>query len=211
MHAAVHNTVTVNGLDQMTRAGRFLYLDWAQAKVTAREQGEGGSWTRLVARQDGYRRLGILHERSVTAFKEDRWVVEDRVVKDEGRRRKVDGPVGQNTGKVHTVRLQWLLPDWRWEVGGVCRAGECLEMESPFGIVKLQVKTLGEAPAHQAAWNLVRAGEQVYGSSRLPQQAILGWVSPTYAVKQPALSLVVEVDSELPVSFSSEWQFPDTM
>ncbi|NOY99266.1 MAG: hypothetical protein GXP40_08710, partial [Chloroflexi bacterium] len=28
-----HNTVTVNGLDQMTRAGRFMYLDWARGCV----------------------------------------------------------------------------------------------------------------------------------------------------------------------------------
>ncbi|MDP2995171.1 MAG: heparinase II/III family protein, partial [Anaerolineales bacterium] len=27
----VHNTMTVNGRDQMTRAGRFLYLDWVNA------------------------------------------------------------------------------------------------------------------------------------------------------------------------------------
>ena len=27
----VHNTVTINGRDQMTRAGRFLYLDWVNA------------------------------------------------------------------------------------------------------------------------------------------------------------------------------------
>jgi hypothetical protein len=138
-------------------------------------------------------------------------VVEDRLVKDEGRRRKADNPVGQNTGKVHAVRLHWLLPDWKWNVGGLCGAGECLEVDSPFGIVRLQVKTSGEAPADQVSWNLVRAGEQVYGSSGLPQQAILGWVSPTYSVKNPALSLVVEVYSELPVSFTSEWQFPDTI
>jgi hypothetical protein len=29
--ARVHNTVTVNGRDQFTRAGRFLYLDWFDA------------------------------------------------------------------------------------------------------------------------------------------------------------------------------------
>ena len=29
--ALVHNTVTVNGRDQFTRAGRFLYLDWFNA------------------------------------------------------------------------------------------------------------------------------------------------------------------------------------
>ena len=37
--SAVHNIVTVDGQDQMTRAGRFLWLDWSQAsgRVFARE------------------------------------------------------------------------------------------------------------------------------------------------------------------------------
>ena len=35
----VHNTLVVNGLEQMTRAGRFLYLERAQARVQqARQQ-----------------------------------------------------------------------------------------------------------------------------------------------------------------------------
>ena len=35
--ALVHNTVTVDGQEFMLRAGRFLYLDWAQGKVIKSE------------------------------------------------------------------------------------------------------------------------------------------------------------------------------
>ncbi len=36
--AFVHNTATIDGEDQMTRAGRFLWLDWAQGRTTFQEK-----------------------------------------------------------------------------------------------------------------------------------------------------------------------------
>ncbi len=46
-HTAVHNTLSVDDCDQMTRAGRFLWLDWAQAEVSSYEEAEDGSWERM--------------------------------------------------------------------------------------------------------------------------------------------------------------------
>lgn len=51
--AAHHNTITINGRDQMTRAGRFLYVDRAQAHVIEHED------QKAIAEHDGYRTLGI--------------------------------------------------------------------------------------------------------------------------------------------------------
>lgn len=62
---AFHNTVMVDGQDQMTRAGRFLWLDWAQAEVLERLLAPDGSLLRIVARHNGYRRLGVIHERTL--------------------------------------------------------------------------------------------------------------------------------------------------
>jgi hypothetical protein len=214
-HAAVHNTVTLDGLDQMTRVSRFLYLDWAQARITAHQKASDGSWVRLSAHHLGYRKLGVIHERNVSLYPAyDHWVVLDHLYKlhqamsGEDRKwnagrflAKQSKEPGNN--QVHTVRLHWLLPDWNWKV-----AGECLELDSPHGIVKLKIHS---AASSQASWNLVRGGKQLLGSSSLPQREILGWFSPTYAVKQPALSLVIEVKGELPLSFTSEWLFPDTI
>jgi len=50
----VHNTVTVDGGDQMLRAGRFLYLDWAQAQVVQGEAAQPAkehplAWSSLTA------------------------------------------------------------------------------------------------------------------------------------------------------------------
>ena len=60
---------------------------------------------------------------------------------------------------------------------------------------------------------LVRAGEMVYasGPGGLKSQAettIRGWVSPTYGVKVPALSLAIETKSANDVQFTSEFVFP---
>ena len=45
---AVHNTLTVNQRNQMTPAGRFLFVDRAQAEVVEAAD------DRLTARHDGY-------------------------------------------------------------------------------------------------------------------------------------------------------------
>ena len=54
---------------------------------------------------------------------------------------------------------------------------------------------------------LVRAGERVYGTGAVAP--IVGWESPTYGVKIPALSLAVEVRSAQSVDFTSEFSFPN--
>jgi hypothetical protein len=60
---------------------------------------------------------------------------------------------------------------------------------------------------------LVQAGETVFnagsgGSKSQPETTIRGWVSPTYGVKVPALSLAIESKSPNDVQFTSEFVFP---
>ena len=106
----VHNTLTVDGLDQMTLAGRFLWLDWAQASLVEQAGGNGVDPPRLTARHDGYRRLGVTHQRSVACLPEGRWLVEDSLLPEPGAK----GPGAPLP--VHRARLHWLLPDWPWQL-----------------------------------------------------------------------------------------------
>jgi hypothetical protein len=171
---AVHNTVTINGRDQMTRAGRFLWLDWAQAHVL-----EVGA-KRASAEHDGYRRLGLIHRRSV-AVDGDQWTVRDEVL---GREQTV------------TARLHWLLPDWPWAL-----EGGRLQLTSPEGeTIALSIKAAG------AQNTLVRAGERLAGELDFPP--ILGWYSPTYDLKEPALSFIAEVRGKAPLEFICRWELP---
>ena len=188
-HTAVHNTVMVDNYQQMTPAGRFLYLDWAQADVLAREQAQDGSWGRIIATHDGYQRFGIRHVRSVTFQTDDSWLIEDQI-------QSAGSDVEQ---AVHTVRLQWLLPDWEWKVDG---SRSLIEIQSPFGWVALSVN------CQIAPFNLqlIRAGELLYGDGEV--SPTWGWVSPTYGVKTAALSFAVTAEAALPITLISKWNFP---
>ena len=73
----VHNTVTVDGRDQMTRGGRFLVLDWFPAFSRSSIESDPSVLQKMSAWHNGYK--GIRHERAVTVLVDDRWLVEDRL------------------------------------------------------------------------------------------------------------------------------------
>jgi hypothetical protein len=194
---AVHNTLTINNRDQMTRAGRFLFVDRVQAEVT--ENGDD----RLTARHDGYQRMGWVHQRTLQATPQG-WQVTDRIL---------PARPGGRSGETVQARLHWLLPDWPWEVQGAC-----LRLLSSAGWVELEItaeirgeSTAGSRPEPAAATDppqvqLVRAGELIYGSGEI--SPTWGWFSPTYGYKYPALSLGVRLLGPAPLAFTSHWRFP---
>lgn len=189
--AFFHNTLTVDGRDQMRRAGKFLWLDWAQARVLGCRRAEDGTLVMLEAQHDGYRRLGLIHRRKIEAA-EHGWVVEDRILP---ARRKLDG-------QQHTARLHWLLRDYPWQVDADPSSGLIeLVVSAPAGSVQLQVSALGPL----GSWRLARAGARLAGESAAGPAD--GYWSPTYAVKLPALSLSVDTGGLLPLGFTSVWRF----
>ena len=103
--AQIHNTVTVNGRDQFTRAGRFLYLDWFNAYRRGRLEADPAILQRTRGRHWGYWRMGVRHARTVTAYADGHWQVRDEML-----------PLRMPWDKRPiTYRLHWLLPDWEWE------------------------------------------------------------------------------------------------
>ncbi len=94
---AVHNTVTVDEHDQMTRAGRFLWLDWSRGGARRRARSEKGHLACWEGEHDGYRRLAApaLHRRTVLRLGGEHWLVADAL---------------ESAGE-HEYRLHWLLPD----------------------------------------------------------------------------------------------------
>jgi hypothetical protein len=188
--ALVHNTVSINGVDQMTRAGRFLYLDWAQADFLSVPASGAGAIRSISARTDAYARFNVRHERSVAVVAEDRWLIEDNLLH----------PAGDPAQAI-VYRLHWLLPDWEWRLEKTS-AGARLLIRSPRGWVKLVVGS--NQPVRRLG--LIRAGEPVFGEGLL--SVTYGWYSPTYNVKMPALSFAVEVQSTHDVRLTSEFIFP---
>jgi hypothetical protein len=192
-HASVHNTITVDDQDQMRRAGRFLYLDWAQGRLLAHTFAEDGSWEQVVAEHNGYRRLGVNHRRTVRAAAGGLWRITDQLL--------ASDPPSSEPGALHNARLHWLLPNWDWKLDG-----NTLHLYSPFGIVSLELSAEGEQLEHSSKPQLARAGELLTGSGEV--EPAWGWVSPTYTEKQPALSFSLQAFGRLPFSLVSRWTLP---
>jgi hypothetical protein len=127
---AVHNTVTVDGRDQMTRVGRFLWAHWAQGRVAQFDAGPRAAC--FAGEHDGYRALGVTHRRAVWNCGRTWFVVDDVV----------------GLGR-HRCRLHWLLPDGS-EVG----------LHEADGTVRLAVGSVlfRVASSRPFAWSLVRGG-----------------------------------------------------
>jgi len=183
----VHNTITVDGRDQMTRGGRFLTLDWFPAYSKNLLEADEKILGRVLAYHKGYRRLGIRHERVATVFMDERWEIKDNLI--------FTKP-GQ-----HVFRLQWLLMDGEFEMGN-SELGIGIRVKSKYGWITLNIKS----PNSECRASLVRAGELIGGQREV--KLYEGWVSPTYGTKVPALSLAVEVTSSKSVTFTSEFIFP---
>ena len=188
----VHNTVAINGRDQMTRAGRFLYLDW----VNAYRQSLPAEDPAQVQRARGrYRAGGIRHTRIVSVCDDDRWQVADEIL-----------PLRMPWAKKPlTFRLHWLLPDWEWEVENREQRIE-ISLKSPQGIIRLNLSAVPMFSDLNSQLSIVRAGELLHGSAA--PDLVRGWASPSYGLKVPALSLAIEMRSANEVKFFSEFIFP---
>lgn len=186
----VHNTITLDGRDQMRRAGRFLWLDWAQGSGQVQTSLNQAWPDYFEGEHDGYADSGgkhgrTIHRRMIHWLSGAGWVIVDDM---EG--------VG-----MHGLRLHWLAADLPYVVSDV-----------PFQIVfaskKSQVRwsIFSSVPGNAA---VVRAGRQAWASSKNnsaagmigEDTALLGWESSTYGELSPAISLVYQTRSQLPVRF----------
>jgi len=194
----VHNTVTIDGRDQMTRTGRFMVLDWANAYSKNEIASDENVLQQVKATFKGYR--SVWHERTVSVFRDERWVVKDRV-------RSM-----QNVS-LHTFRIQWLLPDWKWEIveepDEIDGIGYDLRLLSPHGWVTVRLWAdyfFVKIHDERFSAGLVRAGERLWGDAEV--KTVDGWVANTYGKKEPALSFSMTGASQNIADFTTEFIFP---
>jgi len=183
----VHNTVSVNQADQMQRAGRFLWLKWAQAHVLSRSENE------ICAQHNGYAKIGVIHQRTLNYVDDQNWSIIDSILSSDRSIQKT------------TATIQWLLPDLPWELNQNTLILHHAEFDCHLS---LQIDNfnaaISAAPIHQ----LVRAGDVLYGQG--PAQEISGWFSGTYGKKEPALSFSMTLQTRPPFQLISKWYFIDT-
>jgi hypothetical protein len=188
--SAVHNTVTVDGQDQMRRAGRFLWLDWAQATGKSFSSSPGPEGPKIldtfIGEHDGYRRFGVTHRRKVQFIAEKAWVVVDDLL---------------GTGE-HELTLHWLLPDLNFQMDSAAPVSARLTVGEQF----LRWHMVSSSPGTAA---VVRGGQNVSQENgrgiknELKNEEKLGWESPTYGEISPAISLVYRVRAPLPVRIAT--------
>jgi hypothetical protein len=79
---------------------------------------------------------------------------------------------------------------------------------SPFGIISVSISAdIDQDLPFKSNLQISRAGNLMHGIAE-DDLVTLGWVSPTYGNKTPALSLAYHVVAMLPVTFRSEYIFP---
>ncbi len=181
--AQVHNTLVVDGQEPMRRAGRFLWLDWAQGQLLGRWRSKSRRLEILAGAHDGYSRFNVIHQRTIIRAEDDLWLI-------------VDELLGEGT---HEVTVGWLLPDWPW------RQMEENQLQFERGEAPVTVRV--DAP--QAELAVYRAGQRVAGEREALQTAILGWRSPTYAVKEPAIHLFARLTGSLPLRIATRFVIGD--
>lgn len=184
----VHNSVSVDGREHMTRGGRFLVLDWFPAYASHVLSAEKPVVGQITAYHPGFAKLGIRHERTLSSLEGDRWQVRDDLLFLRSR--------------PHTLRLHWLLPDSQWTLQQ--RGPEIrLRLRPPGGWITLAIKTSG---MERLRLRLIRAGKVLRGDG--PARPYEGWISPSYGQRLPALSLALEGTSSDTCSFTTELILP---
>jgi Heparinase II/III-like protein/Heparinase II/III N-terminus len=187
---AVHNTVTIDHQDQMRRAGRFLWIDWAQASGKVYLSNGQARADRFEGEHDGYRRFGVKHRRTVQCLAGSGWIIEDDILDDGG------GVLE------HDIWLHWLVADLPFE-----------RTDAPFQVTfksqQQQIRWLVFSSS-EASGFVVRAGNRIArnhdaNSASLALAAadaqLFGWEAPTYGELRPAVSLVQQTRSALPFRF----------
>jgi hypothetical protein len=180
----VHNTIYVDEEDQMIRAGKFLWLQRAQATWHP-----SSNQDRLTASHDGYLKKGILLTRSIEFPAENVFDVHDHIDIE---------PVEMD----HLITIHWLLPDWSYK-----KLGKTLLLEDKnhrielfiFGIFTKTQNTILPVDI-----SLIRAGVSLSGNRTSP---VLGWASPTYGLLKPALSYSLTFQSNSSIQIRSKWKF----
>jgi asparagine synthase (glutamine-hydrolysing) len=162
-HTSTHNTVTVDGKDQMTLVSRFTWTNWSKGKVLRHTeklwQGE----------HDGYK--PVAHRRTVMALEDDRWLV-------------IDDLVGH---KPHHYALHWLLDD-----SGVQERRRGAMTTLPAHGLLLQPLDDKPSDSKILIQVGMLEGRGDFSVVRADPGSTRGWRSRYYGHREPAISLMLE-------------------
>ncbi|NDJ15572.1 MAG: hypothetical protein EBY17_31105 [Acidobacteriia bacterium] len=118
-----HNTVKIDGRDQMLHFRQFKTLYWTEAKLLSFH--DTPAWALTEGEHYGYQReRKCTHRRSILFLKDDLWVCVDTVI---------------GSGD-HSASLQWLCGEFPQEFDAGCSELTLATPEGPFSITILNEK-----------------------------------------------------------------------
>ncbi len=183
---AVHNTIIINENNQMLKAGRFLWLDWAQAKITRKYP----SYGEIIAEHDGYKKDGVKYQRQLSMVDDSIWEIRDELTPYH--------PMSDD----FQITLHWLLPDGVWHLDSSKLA---IETDIFRLVLSIEIESGLYEKNFQPGSNIqiIRGGEILSGKNQsLPN---FGWFSPTYGLKIPAISIRYHLSTKSAISILSRW------
>jgi asparagine synthase (glutamine-hydrolysing) len=145
-HTAYHNTVTVDGYDQMERVGKFLWLPWARGEVSHWLHSQAGHLSYFEGAHQGYERLNSpVHYRRAIVGLGEHWLVLDDL----------------QSLAAHQYRLHWLLMDapFDWD-----ETSGTIKLDTPSGSYYLQTLVLNG----NGGYSIMRADETTARGWRAP-------------------------------------------
>jgi len=162
---SAHNTVTVDGKDQMTMVSRFTWTNWSKGHVLKHTddfwQGD----------HNGYR--PVRHKRTVIALEGDRWLVVDHL----------------DANESHQYSLHWLLGDGKY---GVEELTPKNDVPVKLLLINYMDSYLPSSKVLIQAGVMEGAGQS--SIVRADILSTRGWRSRYYGHKEPAISLLLESD-----------------
>ena len=144
--------------------------------------------------------MGITHRRSLIRMSDHHWLVRDDLLSTRAQTQPTN------------ICINWLLQDWDWEINA-----NTLRQTSPQGIIELYISQSPLSSSNHSGTpqynppilldkQIVRCGKILHGKVD-PIPAFLGWHSPTYGRKLPAIAFRVSFQGNMPFSIFSEWTF----
>lgn len=157
---SVHNTVTVDGMDQSDRYGRFLMLPWPKGRVNRQMHSDDRNVYYWEAEHDGYQRLKVsaIHRRGIIRLPNDCWAVVDTVI----------------SKKNYPWEVHWLFPDVPYQIQEISGKIKRMKLEMQNGTYSACYLSLNPKLNLDVA--------------RADKKSVRGWRSRYYSAKEPANS-----------------------
>ena len=176
-HAGVHNTITVNGHDQMVKLSKFLYTKWGRSWIENSSQ----SKVSTIAEINGEERY--THHRVMNASVNGIMIEDNVTISSEN--------------KNSLVRLQWLLDGIGWHMSSSDK--NLVWITNTISDISIKI----HCSESLSGVRLTQAGENITGNLKaLPSD---GWQSSSYMLKIPATSIAVEALFTNNCSFTTEF------